>query len=141
MPAPQLLYLPDEPAYRMHYIRHYVNGGGVRTFDGILVRFFPTAFKDAFYRDSAPKAGDKALFDWTRAERMDWIRWLLTDPQAKVHRRRIKGKGLRRIALDPTTRYAVITQVDGQNPQLARFITAYVATPRTVRRMCSNPAW
>jgi hypothetical protein len=123
MPLPPLLTLPNEESYRAHFHAEYCCAPVV-TFDGIAVRFFPEMFDHAFYRDSSPTARDKANFDLQRAQRMNWIKAVLEDPTLEVYRRVMPDSKVRRIALEPTARYAVIIQIDSSKPLRARFITA-----------------
>lgn len=141
MIPPKLLVLPTVDDYRRHYLTTYCRGGIV-TFDGINVRFFPETFDHAFFRDSDRWTKDKAVFDRRRAERMDWIRALLLDPSAELYRRVMHDGKLRRIALDPPTRYAVIIQMNPKCQSEARFITAYVVDScSALQKMRSNPRW
>jgi hypothetical protein len=142
MSLPPLLTLPDENTYRAHFVREYCSDP-VITFDGLAVWFYPERFDHAFYRDSSPTAQDKKIFDLQRAQRMDWIRHVLYDPNIELYRRimSITGKE-RRIALEPTTPYAVIIQIDSHSLSRARFITAYVvSSSSTLANMRANPAW
>lgn len=141
MSLPNLLMLPNEQHYRAHFITHYCNASVV-TFDGIAVRFFPKMFDHAFYRDSTPTARDKANFDLQRARRMEWIKAVLADSSIELYRRVMSNSKVRRIALEPTARYAVIIQIDNRNLSRARFITAYVVDSNSaLTKMRSNPRW
>jgi len=141
MPLPPLLSLPNEAAYRAYFEAQYCSTPVV-TFDGIAVRFFPEMFDHAFYRDSSPTARDKANFDLKRAQRMDWIRAVLKDSSLELYRRVMPNSKVRRIALEPSTRYAVIMQIDSRNPRRARFGTAYVVdSASALMKMRSNPRW
>ena len=141
MLLPPLLYRPDAAAYRMHFIRHYCMTPVV-TFDSISVEFFPEVFEHAFYRDSNPTANDKAVFDLARAQRLNWIRAVLEEPTCNLYRRTMPGHRTRRIALEPTTPYAVIIQIDTRSLTRARFITAYIVdSTRALQGMISNPRW
>lgn len=141
MPLPPLLLLPDETAYHEHFQAQYCSAPVV-TFDGIAVRFFSGGFHHAFYRDSSATAHDKAVFDLERARRMDWIKAVLADPTVELYRRKMPDSQIRRIALEPTTHYAVVIQIDRRNPARARFITAYVVdSGSALVNMRSNPRW
>jgi len=141
MPLPPLRSLPNEAAYRAYFQAQYCNATTV-TFDGITVRFFPGMFDHAFYRDSSRTAKDKANFDLRRAERMDWIRAVLEDSNLELYRRVMPNSKVRRIALEPTTPYAVIIQIDSHNASRARFITAFVVdSPSALNKMRANPEW
>jgi hypothetical protein len=73
---------------------------------------------------------------------MDWIKAVLEDPALEVYRRVMPDSKVRRIALEPATRYAVIIQVDPSNPLRARSITAYVVdSASALSKMRSNQKW
>lgn len=141
MALPPLLRLPREKDYRSHFVVQYCKGP-VLTFDSIAVKFFPRVFNHAFYRDSSPTAHDKADFDHDRAQRMDWIKAVLTDATVELYRRVMPSSKVRRIALEPTVRYAVIIQLDNRNPLRAHFTTAYIVdSSSALTKMRSNPRW
>ena len=71
MPLPPLLQLPDEAAYRQHFVGTYCRGV-TETHDGIRVFFRQHQFDHAFY-ESTNLDGAKDAFAWIRAERMNWI--------------------------------------------------------------------
>ena len=68
MPSPPLLHLPDEAAYRQHFVGTYCRGG-VETHDGIRVFFRQQQFDHAFY-ESTNRDGFKDAFSWVRGERV-----------------------------------------------------------------------
>jgi hypothetical protein len=141
MPLLPLLVLPDDRNYRAHFEAQYCRAP-VLTFDGIAVQFFPEMFDHAFYRDSSPTAQDKAVFDLQRAQRMDWIRAVLADPSVELYRRVMPNSKVRRIALESTTLYTVIIQMDPRSSSRARFITAYVVdSASALAKMRANPRW
>ena len=118
---PPLLLLPDEASYRKYFNENFVWGIPIFTFDGIQVRFFPVMFDHAFFRAVSRSSGDKAAFARELAERMEWIRAMLQSSEVELYRRTVRGK-LRRIALEPTERYAVVIQIrskDGRMPILS----------------------
>ncbi len=78
MPLPPLLHLPDEAAYRRHFVSNYCRPV-VKTHDGIRVYFRQDQFGHAFY-ESSDRDGAKDSFSWVRAQRMDWIAATLVDP-------------------------------------------------------------
>lgn len=140
-PLPRLLTLPAEKDFRAHFEARYCKSR-VSTFDGITVQFFPAMFDHAFYRDSSPTAHDKAIFDLQRAQRIDWIGAVLADPGVELYRRVMANSKVRRIALEPTTPYVVIIQMDSKSPLRARFITAYIVdSADALANMRSNPRW
>jgi len=141
MPLPPLLRLPDKTAYWKHYKKHYLRPGCITTFDGIRVQFFDHNFTHAFFTESKRGSGIKDRFDRNRAERMDWIAYVLQDATAELYERIMPNRKRRRIALMPAERYAVIIQVE-RDPTRANFITAYVVnSDSALRKMRSNPRW
>jgi hypothetical protein len=146
VPLPALLNLPDEASYRAYFGRRFVQGGPIRTHDGIEVRFHKNNFDHAFFRESRRGAGIKDTFDRTRAERMEWIRAVLTDPMAEAYRRQMPDRRrpsrrtTRRIAVVPSAPYAVIIQVN-RSGKTANFVTAYVPGKTALQKMRSNPRW
>jgi hypothetical protein len=73
---------------------------------------------------------------------MGWIKAVLGDPVLELYRRVMPGSKVRRIALEPATRYAVVIQMDPGNPLRARFITAYVVdSASALSKMRSNQKW
>ena len=136
---PPLLHFQYISAYRSHFIRHYCNTQ-IKTFDKIVVRFFPENFNHAFYRDSSPMAKDKSNFDTDRAQRVDWIKAVLADPNVEIYQRVMQNAKIRRIALEPTIPYVVIIQIDTRNSFFAKFVTAYVVSSQSVLgKIRSNP--
>ena len=141
MPLPQLLFLPDEGSYRKYYVTHYCNIP-ITTFDGIAVHFYPERFDHAFFRDCSPTSGDKASFDLQRAERIRWIRHVLQGPFVELFRRVMPNSKIMRIALEPTTPYVVVIQMNTRDPMRARFVTAYIVdSGSALSKMRSNPKW
>ncbi|MFZ3046782.1 MAG: hypothetical protein WA151_12780, partial [Desulfatirhabdiaceae bacterium] len=69
--------------YRDHYERIYCQGVIV-TFDGISVRFRKEVFDHCFY-ESTQRNTIKNLFSSKRAERIDWIKATLQDPNAELY--------------------------------------------------------
>lgn len=138
MPPPPLLILADQDEYRDYFDKHYVHGPPVTTFDGIRVVFYPQHFGHAFFRDSTPTAGDKAHFDVFRAQRMNWIPAILGDPAMEVYRRVMPNRKVRRIALEPSTPYAVVIEMRRHN---GVFITAYKVDSGPLQKMRGNPRW
>jgi len=141
MPLPPLLHLPDEAAFRAHFEAEYVCGLPVVTYDGIRIRFYANQFDHAFYTSSTPKSG-KDTFNLDRAQRMDWIRVVATDPGMEVYRRVMPGGKVRRIMLEPRKQYVVVCEILSSDPTQAVFITAYSVTSKSaLAKMRSNPRW
>lgn len=141
MPPP-LLVLPDEAAYRRHYLQSMCQAGTIATFDGITVQFFPEQFNHAFFRDSSSGVKDKARFDWNRAQRMNWIGEVLIDPSAELYRSLMHTRHIRRIALWLPERYVVIIELRKKQPARAAFVTAFVVdSDSALAKIRSNPRW
>jgi hypothetical protein len=141
MALPPLLVLPDEKAYKAHWLENYVFLSPLITFDGIAVRFFAEVFDHAFFRESKPRSRVKDFLDFDRAKRMDWVAAVLRDGSVELYRRVMPNGKIRRIALVFSERYAVIVQLGGLGKP-ARFITAYVVhNDSALRNMRSNPPW
>ena len=143
MALPTLVIYTTEAEYRNHFIDKYVGqANSVITFDGLIVRFFPESFDHAFFTSSRRKFPRKNQFDRDRAERIDWIKYILENPTMEVYRRVMPNGKMRRIALEPTTPYTVIVQINLKYPTQARFITAYIVNSQSaLRKMRSNPKW
>ena len=141
MRLPDLLRLPGAEEYREHYSRSLVQRQ-ITTWDGWRVRFYPETFHHAFYTSTCRHAPAKDVFDLSRAERMDWIGALLAAPSVETYRRVVRGK-TRRLFLEPTSRYLVVTEVRGQvDERRAVFITAYVVRSLSaLAKIRSNPPW
>ena len=152
MSLPSLLVLPNESAYQLHFEKHYVNTSPLVTFDDMQIRFSRHNFSHAFFTGSVRRTRRKDRFDTDRAKRMDWIAAVLQDRGAELYRRvmRISRRprrgtpksALRRIALIPSERYAVVVDVEKRNPKRANFVTAYVVnSDAALAKMRSNPRW
>lgn len=114
------------------------------TFDNILVRFYPEKFNDAFFESSNKQKRDKSVFSTKRAERIDWIEYVLKNPQAELYcgwdrdKKRINRD--RRVAIISPEDYVVI--VNMLSNKTARFITAYLAdSPYTAKKIRQSPKW
>lgn len=141
MPPP-LVHYTTEKEYRDHYERCYCRAV-INTFDGLRVYFPKQQFDDAFFESANRQAQDKSIFSMTRAERIDWIRAALADPQAELYQGWDRKKKViardRRITL-VYGNYVVVLMVRGK-PRSATFITAYVADPKTIQKIRSHPRW
>lgn len=109
------------------------------TFDGISVRFRKTLFAHAFYETVVSKDD---TFSWTRAERIDWIGVALADPAADLFRgwdnKRKMEVADRRVAVVQKNYVVVIHNVKSGR---AEFLTAYVASAETIRKIRSHTRW
>jgi hypothetical protein len=127
--------------YRLHYERVYCRGD-ITTFDGIAVRFRKKNFDHCFF-ESTSRNKDKDAFSPQRAERIDWIKAALQDPNAELYvgwdRERKRYDRSRRVAL-VVGDYVVVIRLEGNNT--AQFITAYVADdPATLLKIKGSPKW
>jgi len=141
----ELLYLDNENAYRKHYIENYCKKCPILTFDEIPVMFYPEKFEHAFYKRSIPSwKAPKTLFDYSRAERMDWIKTVLKDPHIvpKVGFDKARGKydNKRRVAFLNEENYLVVIELDKKGKGI--FITAYVVdNESTAEKIRNSPNW
>lgn len=138
---PPLLTLTAESDYRMHFVNVYCRAP-VFTFDGLIVRFRKDDFNHCFF-ESTQRNRIKDHFSTVRAERMDWIKAALADPNADRFvgwdRDTRQYRKDRRVTLVCGDYVVVIALVDAQR---ARFITAYVAdTPASLQKLKTSPRW
>ena len=137
MPPPLVRYRHVHD-YRAHYERVYCHGP-VTTFDGIAVRFRKQQFDHCFYETVS---GPDDTFSSARAERIDWIRTALEDSSSDLYqgwdnqRKRISKS--RRVAIVYENYVVIIRMIGGRR---AAFVTAFVATERTLRLIRSSPKW
>lgn len=136
---------PDE--YRVHFERVYCCGP-ITTFDGIAVRFRKDKFAHDFY-ESSKRDKTKDRFSWKRAERIDWIKAALEDPNSE----RYEGWDKEHKRYDPDRRVAVVmgnyvVVIALVGPKDANFITAYAADatsgpgrPSTLDLIRRGPEW
>lgn len=136
---------PDD--YRVHFERIYCCGP-IITFDGIAVRFRKCKFAHDFY-ESSKRDKNKDLFSWKRAERIDWIKVALEDPNSE----RYEGWDNERKRYDPGRRVAIVmgnyvVVIALVGPKDADFITAYVVNeksrpgrPSTTELIRRGPKW
>ena len=141
--SPPLLHLPDEGAYRQHFIRTYCRGT-IETHDGIPVFFHHDRFDHAFY-ESTNRDGAKDAFSPLRAQRMDWIGATLSNPSAI----RYQGWNASRRRFEPTRRvdllheeFVVVLRLGlRRNGALkANFITCFQAD-NSIAKIRRSPLW
>lgn len=138
---PPLLQLRNEDDFETHFQQTYLMSESIYTFDGIEVLFFERNFNHAFYTKSDRNSIKKDMFSLERAQRMDWIKAVLKSSEFELYRRIMRNGIIRRIALVPSERYAVIIQVE-KNMKRANFVTAYVVeSDVALGKMRSNPKW
>jgi hypothetical protein len=144
---PPLLDLADEAQYRAHFEAIYCRGP-VIAFDGIEVRFRKRDFNHCCF-ESSRRDGVKDAFSRPRAERLNWIRAALKDPNSECFqgwdKKRKRYDGRRRVAV-VMGNYVVVIALKGR--ERADFLTAYLADtpaapgrPSTVDRIRRGPKW
>jgi hypothetical protein len=145
MPSLPLVLYETVVEYKTHYKRHYCQGN-IRTHDGMRVFFPITKFEHAFY-ESSTKDGKKDSFSRTRAERINWIRHALEDPDAEIYQGWNKYTKCyecsRRTSL-VYENFVVVIEINSRSSQdkiTATFITAYVADSNTIEKIKNSPRW
>ncbi len=141
--SPPLRQDVTEARCREFFIENYCRQG-VRTFDGIDVRFPTGTFKHAFFESPA-----KVQFSMSRATRVHWIAHLLADRNAILLQGFDKKAGIyspqRRVAIWPTEAYLTIIQLDQTCAARAYFITAFHlccgTADKTLTKLLSSPLW
>ena len=125
---PPLIYYDTIDEYRDHFKKIYCTGN-VISFDGITVRFKNDDFNHAFY-ESVKSKDD--TFSPKRAERIDWIKAALSDPDSErfIGWDNVKKRydGQRRVTIVMKDYVVVIAILKNGS---GKFITAYVADSET----------
>ncbi len=128
---------PDE--YRSIFEAMYCRGP-ILTFDGIEVRFRKKDFNHCFFESVRSKDD---TFSFLRAERIQWIRYALQDPNSDRRigwdstRKRFDKK--RRVAV-VMGNYVVVILLTGDKK--ADFVTSFVAdSERTFQMLKKSPKW
>lgn len=140
---PPLRNFNNENECRQYFETKYC-GIGTLTFDNLLVKFYPEKFDDAFFESLDNKQRDKSIFSVKRAERIDWIEYVLKNPKSELYSGWDRDKKCinkcRRVAIISPENYVVIITVLKNNN--AKFITAYLADgPITAKRIRKAPKW
>ena len=144
MSKPALVHYATPAEYKQHYEKHYCRGKIV-TFDSIRVYFKPTKFGHVFYESTA-RDGKKDVFSKIRAERIDWIKATLENPDAELY----QGWNKKDKVVEPNRRvsvvyeeFVVIIEVkkdDSGKVIKAEFVTAYVAD-NSINEIRKSPKW
>lgn len=139
MPYPPLVLYEVQSRYRTHFECVYCRGKIV-TFDGIPVKFKKTDFNHAFFESKTVKDD---TFSHMRAQRIDWIKTALEDPDSERYvgwdNKKKKNDRRRRVTLVKGN-YVVVIGISSKGN--ARFITAFVAdSGRTIEMIRRNPKW
>jgi hypothetical protein len=137
MALPPLVQYRTEQEYRQHFEWVYCRGP-IETFDGIQVRFRKGMFDHCFFESIHAKDD---TFSKRRAERIDWIKAVLQDANAELregwdNKKKRPAKD-RRVAVVVNS-YVVIIRIRGTK---ADFVTAFVATGNSIRKIRTNPLW
>ncbi len=144
MPLPPLLHLPDEAAYRQHYVREYCRSV-IQTHDGIRVFFKQEQFDHAFFESTYRDGVKDSFLSPTRSQRMGWIRATLVDPAAI----RYQGFDKKRNRYDPARRVDLLYEdfvvvlalgLRRDGALRANFITCFQAD-NSIGRIRNSPLW
>lgn len=128
--------------YRQIFIKTYCDKDHpIKTFDGIIVQFYPNMFEHSFYESANWKKKDKSIFSVNRAEKVMWIKDVLEDKTADLrcgwNKKKKSYQKVRRVAIVKNN-YVVIIQIFDELK--ARFITAYEAD-KSITKILSSPKW
>ena len=147
MSYPPLATYRTEAEYRLHFDQVYCRGS-IKTFDGILVRFRKSIFEHCFF-ESSRRDKSKDTFSIKRAERIDWIKRALCDPDSERYvgwdKRRKRYNRSRRVTI-VMGNYVVVIKLTGTGK--ADFVTAFLADthrsmgrPSTIDLIRRGPKW
>ena len=141
MTYPPLVKYKTKAEYVAHYEKVYCTGA-IITFDKIVVRFRKSRFSHCFY-ESTRRNKIKDQFSRLRAERIDWIKATLEDPNADLYigwdGKKKRYDRSHRVAL-VVGDYVVVIRLTGK--QSAEFVTAYVADSQsTLAKIKRSPKW
>lgn len=147
MTYPPFVKYTTSEEYRNHFERVYCCGP-IMTFDGIAVRFRKGKFEHDFF-ESSGRNKIKDRFSWRRAERIDWIKVALEDPNSERYQgwdsERKRHVPDRRVAI-VLDHYVVVIALTGT--KTADFVTAYAVSekgqpgrPSTIEQIRRGPKW
>jgi len=136
---PALVEYNSVQEYRNYFEEVYCQGP-IETHDGILVRFRKQQFDHAFFESIA--GAKDSVFSNPRAQRVDWIKWTLENPNAELYvgwdNKRKRTTPNRRVAI-VNDDYVVIIRL-GRGDR-AEFVTAFVADHGTIGKIRLNGRW
>ena len=139
--VPNFVNLPTPDEYKKYYIKKYCEND-IITFDGIKVKFYENQFEHAFYESSNKVKKNKDVFSIERALRIDWIEYVLQNPNAELHlgwdRDKKKYNKDRRVAIISPENYVVVIRINDN--KTAKFITAYYAD-NSANKIRNMPLW
>ncbi len=144
MDLPPLLVCGSVAEYKRHYEQRYQRAD-ICTFDGIRVHFKPQKFGHAFYENSQHRQGPKDVFSPERAQRMDWIKATLENPNARLYMGWNKEDKCyeedRRVSVVYQS-FVVVIELSKNNKGVLKgnFVTCYVAD-RNIGQIEKSPIW
>lgn len=141
--VPPLKTFNSENECRQYFEEKYCKDP-IITFDKVPVKFYSDKFDDAFFESANKKKRDKSVFSIKRAERIDWIEYVLKNPDSELYYGWDRDKKAirkdRRVAIISPENYVVIVTMLKDNS--GRFITAYLAdSPNTAKAIRKGPKW
>jgi hypothetical protein len=141
MAMPPLKTFDTELECGLHYKQVYC-AGPIPTFDGIMVRFDRRDFLHLFF-ESSKRDGNKDSFSTRRAERIDWIKAALQDPEAELFQRYDNKRKVcrpdRRVCV-VSGDYVVIIVLTAAKK--AKIVTAFVIDdPEVLKSLKASPKW
>lgn len=142
---PSKIYYTTEAEYRVHF-EETLCRAPIMTFDGIPVRFRNLHFDHCMF-ESIRRNGIKDKFSPKRAQRMDWIRETLINPDSKPR----QGWDTNSNCLNPNRRVTVLYErfvvvircwwKCGKKLD-AEFVTCFIADDAdTIRLILAKPRW
>ena len=138
----ELLKFATKEQYKEYFIQRYCKRE-IYTFSGIKVKFYEDQFEHAFYESANHKKRDKSIFSIKRAERINWIEYVLKNEKAELYvgwnRDKKRYNANRRVSIISPENYVVILNIIDENE--AKFITAYLADITTARNIRKAPKW
>jgi len=143
MEFPPKVYYKTEEEYRRHFEQMYCRGPIV-TFDNIHVYFRKRDFDHCMF-ESAMRTTIKDTFSRYRAERIDWIKQTLINPDAELYvgwdRSKKRYDKSRRVAVVYED-FVVVISIKRKKESLrkAYFITAFLAD-KSIKKIRKNPVW
>lgn len=139
---PALLFLPNEEAYKAHFINTLVRSR-ITTCHGVPVKFKSERFSHAFF-ESTRRDRDKDVFSPIRAKRMDWIKPTLEGPVADWYqgwsRKRQRHEFTRSVSVAYGSFVVVLHYYLSRGSLAASFITCYEAE-RSIQTIQKSPRW
>ena len=142
MLPPPLIYYSSEKEYQLHFESVYCKGV-INTFDGIPVYFKKERFFHCMY-ESSHKNNQKDQFSLKRAQRIDWIKATLENPNADLY----QGWDSKQRRIEPSRRvavvyesYVVVIHVSNRNGKInGEFITSFYAD-NSIAKITQMPRW